>query len=449
MDTKEIKQTVLANILKPLESLSEKIPSVYIGIIAVVGLLGFACLICFPVLIIIGIESIATIFIDNFTSNYETWVSISQWVSITLFSILVTYSHYFTKFSLPTGIQLSRGNVPELFNLIDELKADYKWIAIDRIIITDKYELDIVTTPKYVLPIWNTHTLKIGLAMMECLSPTHFKCMLARKLGQFSKHQNFLPNLLYQLRYDWQSHNEAFTENRSLGILPLALFFRIYAPFYKLISTYIARIDELNADLAALRVINDEEVLDTVQQNIIARHFIEKSYWPKVREVINKKPSANPAPFEKLYLTFKNVEGKQDVLNLLKLKYAIKPGYDNPMPSLKNQVLNIGHTKLIKPSINKTSAALELLGKNYKRVVALTDKLWLKNTASDWKAQATKVHRERALFKSLYNKAKLEKLSYKEMWQYTKLRRRLSGNKTTIPWQNLLLRRIPELATIK
>ena len=199
-------------------------PQFYLGFAIFTALIGYAYLLLFPVLVLAGISNVY----ESLTSNIINWLTASIWAGIAVAAAFVTYSSTRIKFSPPVGLTLAEDKAPELFKLIKGLAAVYKLPVIHRIVITGDYELNIIKTPKWVLPVWSSNTMVIGLPVLQCHTPDSFSAIVAGRIGQFSKRNNPITNWLYQLRAIWYLYHPALKKNKVIGTEVLSGFFYLF-----------------------------------------------------------------------------------------------------------------------------------------------------------------------------------------------------------------------------
>jgi hypothetical protein len=336
-----------------VESLAESCPRGYLLAATVLALAGYGWLLLFPWLVLAGISGAY----EALTGQPAVaWSRLLIWSTVTAGSVLVTWRMVQFRPALPAGVVLDRRKATALFDLVDELGRHYRRPGIDRVVINGEFALELVKTPYCALPLWSMKTLVIGLPLIQGLSPSQFRCALARRLGQFSKRRNPLGNWLYQLRRIWPQYAIA-TSVEDPGFQPVRWFFRIFAPLYERISLPAARLDELVADSYAMEVCSDEEMLDTISTETVCRLYLEEKYWPtyskltaRVREIM-PKPHAGMAPVLRAGL-----QGDRCQEWLMKAMER-EPRGDDPMPSLAKRVENIGHRKPHMSGITPESAA--------------------------------------------------------------------------------------------
>jgi hypothetical protein len=350
--------SLLRRIGTGVESLAATSPRGYLLVATASALAGYGWLLLFPWLVLAGVSG----GYDALTGHAAVaWFDLFIWSAVAAGSALVTYRLARFRPALPAGIVIDRKKAAALFELVDELRRHYRRPVIDRLVITGAFELELVKTPRWALPVWSMNSLVIGLPLMQSLSVAQFRCALARRLGQFSKRHNPLGNWLYQLRRVWPQYALA-TGVAGPGYQPVGWFFSMFAPLYDVVSLPAARLDELAADSYAMEVCSDEEVLDTITTETVCRLYLEEKYWPtyrklsaRVREVL-PKPHAGMAPVLRAGL-----QGDGGTEWLMKAM-DLEPRPDESLPSLANRVENIGYVKTRMRGMAAEPAATVCLG---------------------------------------------------------------------------------------
>lgn len=369
-------------------SLISRYPRLYLTSVSLLALVGFVYVLVFPVVTLISLANILQAVVSGITDN---WYQILSWSSIMILSGIVTYRGLRLKIAQPNGLALSEDKAPELFGQVRVLHARYKRPEICRIVITARYEVDIIKTPRWVLPIWSSNTIVIGLPVLQSLSPQQLDRMLARRIGQFSKRDNLLTNWLYQLRQAWQQINTATAKVEATGIEPLRWFFALYTPLYSGVSAYAASLDELHADNYAMQLYNDQEVLNMITTEALCRWYLEKRYWPAVHKISATGKNALPAPHSKMATAIRtNLKGEK-LPKLLQEILQHEPRWNDPLPSVKSRIKNIGHDKPRVSDFSGETAGVHYLGKSMDAVITVIDKLWKTALINKYKRQ----HRQR------------------------------------------------------
>jgi len=367
-----------------IESLIHKFPRFYISCVALVAISGYAFVLLFPVLVLAGLFNIYTALA---VSDVTNWQAALTWLVIVLVAALICYRSTQIKPKPPVGLTLAEDKAPGLFKLVQQHRSYYKRPAIHRIVITEQYELDIVKTPMWALPVWSTNTMIIGLPVLQCLSPKQFECMVARRIGQFSKRYNPITNWLYQLRPIWHQYRVSYNRQKGFGIEPLKWYFSVYAPMYAMVSVYAARQDELNADTYAMELFNDKNVLEMITADALCRWYLHNQYWPAVVKIASIETKSLPTPHTKMSSAVHAIKNGERLDKLIDNAFREQPLSSDAMPSLQGRLKNIGHQKPCMEKDTTENAAVFYLGTSVKGVIDVVDKLWLKSFLEQRKRQ--------------------------------------------------------------
>jgi hypothetical protein len=361
----EWKNSILRVIGTQCQSLAKSHPRVYLLVAATFALVGYVYLLLFPWLIY---KSGFGIYEILFKSQDLVWSYALIWLTVGALSILISYRIFWFRPALPSGIVLKKDIAPSLFRLVAD-QARHYGTKVDRIVLSGKFELDIMKTPRYVLPVWSSNTLVIGLPLIQCLSEPRFQCALARRLGQFSKRHNWLENWLYQLRTIWPQYCQR-DQVIVFGYQPVRWFFLLYAPAYNVITVPAAHLDELAADNYAMELFNEEEVLDTIASQMVCYKYLADCYWPVMRKMAaSKKESVNDR-HSAMASVLRNILQGDKVAHWLAKTLSAEARRNDARPSLPRRLENIGHTQARMSTIASVSAASVYLGPTFDNIPA-------------------------------------------------------------------------------
>jgi len=359
-------------------SCAQRFPKSYSLLLLPFGLLGYVYLLSFPVIATIGIGKLLYTLVNTpLSSTVQHLGNIMTWCFVVFVSLITTRKILFLKFSLPEGISLNDTIASSLHKLLEETNNHVAVPRIDRIIITEQLSLDIAKTPRYPLPLWSTNTLVVGLPLMQCLSPEYFKCALVRKMIQHSKSRHPLQKWLAQLRTIWPQYAKQVSVKRGYSNLFLHMFFKFYVPFYRTISIPVANYVELLADQDTLDVINDEDLLQTIEKIIVSKIYLEKQYWPKIKSMVSYNRFRLIEPYSKLEQVLRSGLTPQLSKRWLDTLYCNQSTLISPVPDLRSRMHNIGRSKVRIPEKTEESAARYFLDNAYSDIVAEINQLWL------------------------------------------------------------------------
>ena len=333
------KQSLLEGIGKRIEVMAELYPRAYLSLTTCLALTGFACLAMFPLLVTAGVAGMYSALVN---APAIAWSPLLVWALVAVFCGLVSYRIIRFRPLLPACVALERGQAPDQFGMVEDTAEQCGRTGVERIFITGGYQLDLVKTPRTAFPAWSSCSLVIGLPLMQCLSSEQFRCQLARRLGQSSKRTNPLLNWLFELRDVWPRYRSA-DALADPAFLPVHLLFSAFAPLYTVVSTPVARLDELQADRYAVELCGDEEVLETITTDAVNRLFLRERYWPAIR----KLGARGAAVITKTNSGIERVlrAGLQDgnIEDWTRKAMAMEQQWNDPCPHLARRLDNIGH----------------------------------------------------------------------------------------------------------
>jgi hypothetical protein len=333
--------SILQGIGARIEIQAELYPRLYLLFMAVFALLGYVCLLLFPILALAGLVGVHRALA---AAPGVAWSPLFMWLLVAGFCGLVSYRLFRFRPSLPVGVVLERSQAPVLFQLVEETGAHYTCPGIDRIVITDDYQLDIVKTPVSALLPGSMRSLLVGLPLLQCLSITRFQCALARRLGQHSRRTNRLLNWLYTLRSTWSIYRET-APGVDPAYLPVRAVFSVYAPLYTVLSTAAARLDELQADSYAMELFSDEDVLDAITADAICRLFLRERYWPVIRKLHEQDAMVFTNAPARMATVLNAGLKAGNVVHWIEQAMAAEQQWDDPWPLLVRRLENIGHAQ--------------------------------------------------------------------------------------------------------
>lgn len=349
------------------------------------------------------------------------WWPVVLWSLATLISLWLSYRLFSIRPKEPLGLALTDTLVPEMFSLLDEMKAVPGQMPIHRVIVTDRFQLDIIKTRLFILPLWSRNTLVIGLPLMQMMPPHVFRAMLARKLCQHSLLRNPLLHWLHQLNSAWRQYHVCVEGQVAPDMRFLAAFYGGYSMLYAKLVEPVARLDGLSADSYTLKVVNDEDVVESIEYLFVAGMFIEKMFWPRLRDLARKQRNYKLSPFATLARIGLASLGKLDINAWLEQEMTSGSSPRWGVAAMPVRLDGLGHNKLYQLKVPAESAADRFIGDSLAKVVVTIDRYWQKNIIPEWQALDDKIRREHALMTTLTAKFKSRDYSFSELRQYIRL----------------------------
>ena len=355
--------------------LKEKLPRFSFGLSILIALFGILFLLMFPFLLLLLPFDLYDTIIQ--AKELKDWIDTVILLVIIGLSGAFTWAIYNLKFSEPTGLDITEEKFPHLSKLIEELRDEFGQPKIDRIIMRDKYELQIIKTPHTHMPFMNTRTLVIGLPILQTMSPLYFRALLARRIGQLSTEHTPISTRLYFLNNIWLQFKGSCKQSNNIFNKILEYFFKIYCPMYSKILAPLLQDEELEADRYGTDIINHEDMAECLVYEEVVTAFLKNKFWPKIYHMAKRSKTPEFLPFSQMTKVIK--AGITDGEISETIQTAMKVDINSPvaMPSLLKRLNHLGHSKPIPPKRLNQTAADHYLGSHLGKIIQLFDKRWV------------------------------------------------------------------------
>ena len=190
---------------------------------------------------------------------------------------------------------------------------------------------------------------------------------------------------LSQRRVVWQQYRLGYATQKGFGTEPLAWFFSLYSPLYSSLSVQVARQSELNADFCAMEMYNDEQVREMITADAVCRHYLKIRYCPAVDKIAAMNTATTPTPHKKMAAAMDANFSGDKLAMFIEETFDAESDQDDPAPSLRDRIYNIGHDRPRMEQADAPAAATHYLGATNENITALIDKLWLKTRLANRK----------------------------------------------------------------
>jgi hypothetical protein len=305
------------------------------------------------------------------------------WITLSIFFGHISLNILTIDFVTMPGLEIKRKSAGRLFQLLDEINAEYRKPIVQKIIITEQYELKLVKIPHFGIPVFTHNILAIGLPLMLTLSPQQFEYLLTREMIHYSKKRPKIANWLSQLRESWERYRIALKQRSCIGHQLLYSFFTLYCPVYNGISLPARITDELSADRNALDLINSDALLSAFQAKLIAQTYFEKRFW---MEVTNQGRGIRP--FNRLNQIAKTALSQHNSDALLNTQPFSPQQSDEYCPTLHQRMDNLGLTSVKLPPDLKETAAEYFFQHHLAKIITMSDDNWQKKQRDYYPTQA-------------------------------------------------------------
>ncbi len=424
-----------------LARLADKATIAYLIGAAALAFLGYVWIVAFPVAaFVLAIKIPLSMWHAEKSSD---WLTVGALTACMAVCVWITIDLVRTRIRTPGGQPLSRERYPELWAKLDQLAVEYNAKPIDQVRLNNRFDLEIERTPTSGLPAQHTHSLLIGLPLLQAVSADHLSVLLARKISMLPRLTNWPTGWLYHLRSSWHRYSKDF-QGWTPGKLVMTAWFSWYAPLYIRYSMYVARRCELNADRNALRTHDEWSVEEAITTCAVHKAFVEKKLWPALLRMSQKYPNPPLLPFRNMQTLIEKELDRDRAHRLLDGLLNAKSLDDTHMPTLRQRWRSLSHNRPRVSTPMRSSAAQRYLKSTLKPLQEMYDKLWLRSHLPKWRERNARARNDRQRLQELLEQVPKDLLSNDEIWECTLLVRQYMGQKKSIELYKALLATEPQ-----
>lgn len=283
------------------------------------------------------------------------------------------------------GLALERGQAPELFKLIDAVRASASGPRLHGVLLNTEMNASMVQRARLGLLGWHHNTLVLGLPLMMCLDQRQLASVLAHEWGHLCATHGKLGGWLYRTRRNWSRLAELRGRAPGgLGERLLAACLRQYFPRFNARVALQSRQQEFAADAAAHGFAGRTASAQTLVTVNLAARYLEEEFWPRVFMRARQRSEPEGSPMADLRTLLARVGELPQAAQWLREACKRAPCLHDSHPSL-SQRLRFAQHKPELPRRLRVSAAQALLGENLPKMVAALDSRWRADQAEQWK----------------------------------------------------------------
>lgn len=434
----------MLELIESLNSFQHRSAKLYLAMVAGFAVLGVSLILFFPVLSLLLIISAITSVVTM--ESFSELIPLIYQLPLAGLSGYLFYEFITLELDSPKAseiyITLNKKKTPKLITLIEELEQHFNINHIDSILITDQFDISIHNTPQYCIPQLGHTSLQIGLPLMQTVSATQFKALLARRIGQLSLTTNKITGRINLFQDQLQQYLSTCQKNTHWFLKPFFYIIRSYQNIFNAVAFYAIRMEELTADQYALDIIDDDEFSQTLSQTLIASDYLKNIFWVSMYKLQRQYPNKMIFPHANMAISFAQSIKTKSSQELIEQQFQKLNDFQSPVPLLRTRLYEIGYESYKLPEPFSTTAAQIYLDSALPKVTRIFDKLWLQRLQTQRETSAQLNSNEQRL-NLLTTKIQQQPLSADETWEFAVLTEKITGYHAAIPIYKKILERNP------
>jgi Zn-dependent protease with chaperone function len=293
------------------------------------------------------------------------------------------------KMAPPEGTEISAGDAPELFAMVEELRRALRSPRFHHVLITDDFNAAVVQAPRLGIFGWWRNYLLIGLPLAKSLTLEQFKAVLAHEFGHLAKGHGRMSNWIYRQRLRWSRLMATLEASESFGLFLFRPFLRWYTPYFNAYSYPLARANEFEADATSARLASKPSLAEALTSVNVVDSYLEERFWPQIHRRADEMPHPAFSPYSGLGARVAAEIDQASMQTWLEQALGRKTTLDDSHPCLSERLAALGEKpRLALPATG--AAADRLLGRALGRITQELDRRWQNGVLPAWRER----HRE-------------------------------------------------------
>jgi Zn-dependent protease with chaperone function len=295
----------------------------------------------------------------------------------------------------PDGRVVTRREVPALFAMLDDLRRRLGASGFHRVLISGDCNAGVTEIPRLGMFGWPRHYLQIGLPLLECLSASEVRAVLAHEFAHLSSRHGRLTNWLYRLRRSWAQMFEGRQQHRpgTVSFRPLVdKFIEWFWPRFDSHAFVLSRWNEFQADAMAAWVAGAEPMADALYRTAVYGRLLNERFWPDLWQRANVEPAPPTGVYDTLRATVRTAPSAEDDAKWRAQAFKFVTSNSDTHPCLTARLRKIKRLPETVaegefppwPPIHEPNGAETLLGPALPRIRADVEARWRKECGKNW-----------------------------------------------------------------
>ncbi|GET40890.1 M48 family metallopeptidase [Microseira wollei] len=311
------------------------------------------------------------------------------------------------------------------------------WVVY-HILLLDEFNAAVVQRPRLGIFGWQQNYLLIGLPLMQALSQSQFRAVLAHELGHLSGNHSRFAGWIYRLGITWYQILERLQREQGGSSFIFDSFFNWYAPFFNAYSFVLAPMDEYEADRCAAELAGAKNAAEALINVEVKARFLESSFWPDVLKQVQHQIEPPATTYTRMFTALETAGNSEFATKWLQQALAEKTNNADTHPCLSDRLTALGYSqanqqKLTLPPPVKTSAAQQLLGDVLNELTACFNNNWKQANDTPWRQRYAYVQESLQKLQSLPEKAQKQPLTNEEAWNRACWTAEFKGQEVALP----------------
>jgi hypothetical protein len=292
---------------------------------------------------------------------------------------------------------LTRAEVPVLFECLDRLQRQTGAARLDRVETNWDFNAGVCELPRLGFFGWSRHHLRVGLPLLEALSPSESVAVLAHELAHLSARHDRFGMWIYRLQRTWgrliEQMSQPATSQTGRGFRSLiAGVINWYWPLVHAYAFVLSRSNEYVADRVSADCIGADEAGNALWKIACFDLGVNQKFWTGLWQRATNDPNVPEDVIAEFAQTLREPPAPCDAARACEKVSQCLTDHADTHPCFAERVraLGLSPDQFLErgfPRSPHPSAAEFLFGENLPQIRRETSALWREDVRSNWQAR--------------------------------------------------------------
>lgn len=195
------------------------------------------------------------------------------------------FTAIFTRLPEPYGITIDRGEYPQVYDFINDIRIKANCPRIYKIKIDFDFNAFITEIPRIGIIGWNRRYLVVGFPLMLALSSQELTAVIAHECGHLSKAHGKHGVEIYRAKTLWERVSEELKKTEKDRVFLIRIFMHRYIVALNDMFFQVSKLQEYEADKTAVKITEkDTFALSLIKLNLYDA-YLSTGFWTDIRKL--------------------------------------------------------------------------------------------------------------------------------------------------------------------
>ena len=320
----------------------------------------------------------------------------------------------------PEGVEITETDAPQLFAVIEQVRAATDGPALDRVFLSDDLNACITQMPSPGPKPGSENHLTLGIPLLQLLGIDEMRGVIAHEFGHLVADDGKLGHWLYRASKAMEQLNHRYdTGGANIAEIPLAFILSRLSPAFEDRAFPMMRQQEYAADRLAARVVGPAPLASALQRLPLGADWLHGQYWPWMSLHVANAPAPDQQPLATSAAALPALGWSARTQRAWTAALLDETDHEDTHPCLHDRLKALGVRAFFPQPVGTPAAAL--LGPALARYTEEFDRAWTERVSEGWAEAHAEAQCQRRDYAALMSAAQQRPLDPEELSRASEL----------------------------